>query len=139
MVEDNKMDVSYFTKLLENIDEAFELEGIVVKICHTLIDALVAIKSTLYDVILLDLRLPDSDWLEGLREVLTATNRMVPIVVYSSIYNATMANEALDLGADEYVTKGTLTKNELVRTLIHARRRHKTKVALRELKNEHTE
>jgi two-component system KDP operon response regulator KdpE len=56
------------------------------------------------DLIVLDLGLPDIDGLDVIRRV-RASGSAVPIVVLSSRDNESGKVEALDLGADDYVTK----------------------------------
>jgi two-component system, OmpR family, KDP operon response regulator KdpE len=56
------------------------------------------------DLIILDLGLPDMQGLELLR-ILRSRNERVPIVVLSSRGDETAKVQALDLGADDYVTK----------------------------------
>ncbi len=56
------------------------------------------------DLIVLDLGLPDIDGLEVIRRI-RAAGSAVPIVVLSSRDNEAGKVEALDLGADDYVTK----------------------------------
>ncbi len=56
------------------------------------------------DLIILDLGLPDVDGLEVLR-IMRETNEGVPIVVLSSRGDESAKVRALDLGADDYVTK----------------------------------
>ncbi|HEY1541743.1 MAG TPA: response regulator transcription factor [Xanthobacteraceae bacterium] len=56
------------------------------------------------DLIILDLGLPDIDGLELLRKM-RAANEGVPIVVLSSRGEEAAKVQALDLGADDYVTK----------------------------------
>ena len=75
------------------------------------------------DVVLLDLGLPDMDGTEviaGLRGWST-----VPIVVLSARQHGEDKVEALDLGADDYVTK-PFAMNELTARLRAAVRRHAT-------------
>ncbi len=55
------------------------------------------------DVVLLDLGLPDIDGLEVIRRI--RANSKIPIVVLSSRNDERGKVEALDLGADDYVTK----------------------------------
>jgi two-component system KDP operon response regulator KdpE len=56
------------------------------------------------DLVILDLGLPDIDGLELLR-MIRARNERVPIVVLSSRSDEVGKVQALDLGADDYVTK----------------------------------
>ena len=55
------------------------------------------------DVIVLDLGLPDMDGIEVLRRIRTTS--MVPVIVLSARQDSDDKVEALDAGADDYVTK----------------------------------
>jgi two-component system, OmpR family, KDP operon response regulator KdpE len=66
--------------------------------------ARMALKRGGVDMLVLDLGLPDLDGLELIRE-LRAASSDVPIVVLSSRDDESGKVEALDLGADDYVTK----------------------------------
>ena len=73
------------------------------------------------DVVILDLGLPDLDGIEVIRRMRTLSK--VPIVVLSSRGDEKGKIEALDLGADDYVTK-PFGMNELV-ARIRAALRHR--------------
>ncbi|MFZ1413819.1 MAG: response regulator [Defluviicoccus sp.] len=66
-------------------------------------DALAHIRTDRPDIVILDLGLPDVDGIELIRTVRRASR--VPIIVLSSRDNERGKVEALDLGADDYVTK----------------------------------
>ncbi|MHA6688172.1 response regulator [Mesorhizobium sp. A556] len=66
--------------------------------------ALAEIDRSLPDLVILDLGLPDMDGLEVIR-VLRGSGNAVPILVLSSRSDEKGKVEALDLGADDYVTK----------------------------------
>jgi len=67
-------------------------------------DGLIEVASRQPDVVIVDLGLPDIDGLELLRRM-RETNEGVPIVVLSSRGEEAAKVQALDLGADDYVTK----------------------------------
>jgi two-component system KDP operon response regulator KdpE len=66
-------------------------------------EALAALQGQRFDVVLLDLGLPDRDGLELIREIRQLTS--APIVVLSSRDQEAAKVSALDLGADDYLTK----------------------------------
>ncbi|MBM3157354.1 MAG: PAS domain S-box protein, partial [Chloroflexi bacterium] len=82
-------------------------------------------------VILLDLTLPDSQRLEGLTKVLAKAPH-VPVVVLSGVKDEKVAIEAVHAGAQDYLVKGSIDANLLVRLLRHAIERHRLRVALRQ-------
>ena len=66
--------------------------------------ALDTLRRNAVDMVILDLGLPDMDGLEVIRRMRGASSR-VPIIVLSSRDDEGGKVEALDLGADDYVTK----------------------------------
>ena len=66
--------------------------------------ALDAVRQRRADLMVLDLGLPDIDGLDVIRRVREA-GAMLPIIVLTSRENETAKVTALDLGADDYVTK----------------------------------
>lgn len=72
------------------------------------------------DVILLDLGLPDMDGTEIIKKVRSWSQ--VPIIVISARGEAKDKIEALDLGADDYLTKPFLVEELLARLRVALRR-----------------
>jgi len=66
-------------------------------------DALASVRMDRPDVVILDLGLPDMDGMEVIRTIRQTSP--LPIIVLSSRDNERGKVEALDLGADDYVTK----------------------------------
>lgn len=66
-------------------------------------EAIRAIAASLPDIVLLDLGLPDVDGVDVIRKVRTWTQ--VPIIVISARVDDTDKIEALDAGADDYLSK----------------------------------
>ncbi len=75
-------------------------------------DGLAAIRQEAYDIVLLDMKLPDMDGMEILKAVLEEKLGLCIIVMtgYSSISNAV---EAIKQGADNYLAK-PFTDDELI-------------------------
>ncbi len=72
------------------------------------------------DIIILDLGLPDMDGMEVIRKVRTWTN--VPIIVVSARSDDRDKIEALDAGADDYLTKPFSVNELLARLRVSLRR-----------------
>lgn len=71
------------------------------------------------DVVLLDLRLPDSDEAETLREF-RASVPDVPVVVLTMMDDEALALQAMAGGAQDYLVKGQITLSLLARSLRYA-------------------
>jgi len=79
-------------------------QGYVITELETGLPALDVVRRNGTDLIVLDLGLPDIDGLEVIRRI-RAAGSAVPILVLSSRDNESGKVEALDIGADDYVTK----------------------------------
>lgn len=73
------------------------------------------------DLILLDLGLPDMEGSEVIRELRTWTG--IPIIVLSARSDETQKVSALDLGADDYLTKPFGNSELMARLRVHLRKR----------------
>lgn len=71
------------------------------------------------DIVLLDLSLPDSTWPDTLLNVLAKAPDM-PVVVLTGFDNPEMAVQAVQSGAQDYLIKGQIDANLLVRTIRYA-------------------
>jgi two-component system, OmpR family, KDP operon response regulator KdpE len=97
-------------------------QGYVVLEAQTGQGALDAVRQRRADMMVLDLGLPDLDGIEVIQRVRDSGN-MLPIVVLSSRDNEQAKVAALDLGADDYVTKPFGIEELLAR--IRAAQRHR--------------
>ena len=90
--------------------------------------ALQAFHAARPDLIVLDLGLPDVDGVEVLRRVRQTSD--VPVIVLSARTDSVDKVEALDLGADDYVTKPFAMDELLARVRVALRRREDTAESL---------
>jgi serine phosphatase RsbU (regulator of sigma subunit) len=91
-----------------------------------------------FDVVLLDLGLPDSNGLETFFSIYARASD-VPIVVLSGLSDERAAVKAVQAGAQDYLVKGQLTDRLLVRSLRYAierSRRHHAEEAMRDTSEE---
>ena len=81
------------------------------------------------DIILLDLGLPDSHGLEAVRRARIAAPR-TPLVVLTGLDDETLASQALQEGAGDYLVKGLIHSRSLLRSLRYAVERKAMEEAL---------
>ena len=106
IVEDDQRICNFMTSILES----HEYDA---KVAHTATDAEAMILSHCPDLIVLDLGLPDKDGLEILKNLRTWSS--LPVVVVSARSHEADKVTALDLGADDYLTKPFGTEEFLAR------------------------
>ncbi len=86
------------------IELALKSEDYSCDLTHTGEEALSATKRYAYDVILLDLMLPDIDGLEVLRRM-RACKVGVPVLILSGLDDVAVKSKGLNSGADDYLVK----------------------------------
>jgi diguanylate cyclase (GGDEF)-like protein/PAS domain S-box-containing protein len=84
-----------------------------------------------FDIVLLDLRLPDSDGMESIMQ-LRRQSPTIPIIVFTNINDDEAALKALHLDVQDYLTKGQIEHNLLVRSIRYAIERKRAVEALRD-------
>ena len=90
---------------------------------ETLSDALRCLQEKNFDLILLDLGLPDSQGLETFARMHDQAPQ-VPIIVLTGLDDDTLAIQAVKEGAQDFLTKGRVDRYWLVRNIRHALERH---------------
>lgn len=134
LVEDDPDDVWLMRNLLgDRWDGPFEL--IHVELLSAAIDLC---REQSFDVVLLDLGLPDSRGMGTFLRMQSAVENL-PIVVLSGYADEGMAIRAVQAGAQDYLVKGQVDDNSLVRSLRYAierTRRRSAEEALRQTKEE---
>ena len=121
LVEDNPGDARLVQETLAEVDTpAFELTHV-----ERLSQARQRLAEEQFDVVLLDLVLPDKPRMGSLIEIHDQASR-VPIVVLTGLDDETMASWTLEEGAQDYLIKGQTDKDSLVRCIRHAIQRHRT-------------
>lgn len=120
LFEDNRADAFLFESLIADVhDVAFQTQ-----IVASLADGLEALDSNHFDLILLDLHLPDSDGLETF-DLVHVRAEDSPIIILSGLDDDAVASEAIRRGAQDFLIKGTLEPSVFIRTLRHAIERFK--------------
>jgi two-component system, NtrC family, sensor kinase len=101
-----------------------------VKSCLSMSLALLAIKVTVPEVVILDLGLPDSQGLDGLARIREKAPAAA-VVITTGESDENLAIEALRRGAQDYLLKGKLDKATLLRSVRYALERKQTENKLR--------
>jgi len=97
VVEDNK-------NLAQAIQRGLNEHGYVVEVCHSGVDAEDLAASSPYDLVILDVMLPDRDGVELCRS-LRKRSIATPVLMLTSLSSTRHKVDGLDAGADDYLTK----------------------------------
>jgi Flp pilus assembly CpaE family ATPase len=114
LIEDNPGDARLVQEMLVDAEGTFRVQT-----AASLVAALDALAHEKFDVALVDLSLPDSN---GLETLLTVQRHApgLPMVALTGLKSESMALAAVKQGAQDYLVKGTLTTESLVRALQYA-------------------
>jgi diguanylate cyclase (GGDEF)-like protein/PAS domain S-box-containing protein len=115
LVEDNQGDARSLREMLNQR----HLTGTEVSHVTTMSDAESHLGSHVVDIIVLDLGLPDAQGLEAIRRTHTAAPR-IPLVVLTGLDDESLAAQALQEGAQDYLLKGQIDSRGLLRSLRYA-------------------
>ena len=111
-----------------------EIENVHYEMTHVqlLDEALLELDTERYDIVMLDLSLPDK---QGVDTITSVCERVpnIPVVVMTSMNDESMAIKALQKGAEEFLVKGEINSHALSRVLRYAIIRHKGRVELQSL------
>lgn len=121
LVEDNPADAEL---VRERLKDASGMSPFHITRASTLKEAITLLQTTPFDVILLDLNLPETNGLETLKRIRSA-NSTIPLVVLTANEDEPLALEAIKLGAQDYVPKSSMNAVLLSRILHYAIEREK--------------
>lgn len=130
LIEDSRKDARVIRGVLEDsVLHQFHIEHV-----WTLAEALIALDGESYDVMLLDLTLPDAKGIEGVNRLIEFKSD-IPIVVMSSSDDEQSAVDALKSGAQDYLVKSPADTKVMVRSLRYAIERKRTEQHIHRLAN----
>lgn len=112
LIEDNAGDI----RLIEEQLRQPSLHTFTLTCENTLAEGVRRLREDTYDVVLLDLKLPDSSGSATLEQVQAADPR-VPVVVLSGAYGEEHAPRLAEMGAKDYVSKDDLSPKLLLRAI----------------------
>ena len=115
LLEDNPGYAELIRIMLHKVsDTRFDVENV-----KRLSDGLQSLKNKNYDVVLLDLKLPDSQGIDTFDKV-SAQAQGVPIIVLTVTDNDQLAFEAVQKGAQDYLVKERVERKSLVHSIRYA-------------------
>jgi diguanylate cyclase (GGDEF)-like protein/PAS domain S-box-containing protein len=115
LVEDNPGD----TRLLQEMLSEQDQDRIAVRHVSSMLDAEAHLSQFSFDIILLDLGLPDAQGLNALRRAHGAAPR-IALVVLTGMDDESLAAQCLQDGAQDYLIKGEIDTRSLRRSLRYA-------------------
>lgn len=131
LVEDDPVDAELIQDMLSEIKTNFcEVES-----CDKLSKCLEFLGNKKIDLILLDLSLPDSWGLDTLTKVYNKVP-YVPIVILTGLDDESSAIQAAQMGAQDYLVKGQIGVNLLMRVITYAIERKRSVEELRQRERE---
>ncbi|GAB4296521.1 MAG: hypothetical protein Fur0025_34140 [Oscillatoriaceae cyanobacterium] len=126
LVEDNSAEAILLGEILTEANTTrFAIEHV-----KRLEEALEKLAQECFDIVLLDLTLPDSQGLESLSTVISQYPSL-PVVVLTNMNDDRLAVEAVRLGAQDYLVKRLVNAELLVRSVRYAIERKQVSEALR--------
>jgi PAS domain S-box-containing protein len=130
VIEDNPADARHIQEMLKAGPRGL-LEVDLVTVAKLGL-GLAALRERSWDVLLLDLCLPDSRGLETLASALETAADRLPVVVLTGIEDENLAVEAVRRGAQDFLVKAGLTPELLTRTLRYTVERYRAQRTLLE-------
>jgi two-component system, cell cycle response regulator len=115
LVEDNDVDA----ELTQDLLSEWSLEEFQITRAKTLAEGFSFLSRDRFDAVLLDLSLPDTFGLPTVRQV-HAMNPTVPVVVLSGVTDQSLALQAVQQGAQDYLVKGQGHPELLARAIRYA-------------------
>jgi glutamate dehydrogenase (NAD(P)+) len=123
-VEDNPQQAELIERILrESTRPTFD-----VALAATLAEALSALQAGTFDIVLLELELPDSHALDTLARVQACAPEL-PIVVLTDVDDTDIAARAVDAGAQDYILEDEIDGNRIIRSIRYALERTRVRRA----------
>jgi len=125
-IEDNPDDAELIRRMLEKVREpSFTFFW-----AQRLSEGLQLMRERAFDIVLLDLGLPDSKGMESVLDIRRQSPN-IPIIVFTGLDDDEVAIKALHLDVQDYLTKGKIDRNLLARSIRYAIERRRAVEALR--------
>src|SRR5665647_765908 len=130
LIEDNLGDADLIEEMLEeSADFPYELKNV-----ETLKEGLSLLKERPFNIIMTDLRLPDSDGINTFLDIHAKTSR-IPIIILTALNDEKIGIDAVKKGAQDYLVKGQVDGRLLKRSIQYSIQRKKAEEKIQSLAN----
>ncbi len=119
LIEDNPDDIRLFREMLKTLQKESEISRYELSMEKTVEGAIKRLEKGNFDLILLDLYLPDSQVMDGLARIQNQTVE-VPIIILADRDNAETAAKAMEEGAQDFLVKEYVDSHLLAYSMRHA-------------------
>ena len=127
LIEDNIGDAELIEEMLNDVEfKNFNLTNV-----ETLEEGLNYLKSGNFDILLLDLGLPDSNGIQTLLKVHDQNNE-IPIIILTGLNDEEVGLDALREGAQDYLVKGNVNSDLLSKSISYSIERNNAEKRLKE-------
>jgi diguanylate cyclase (GGDEF)-like protein len=130
IIEDDPDDIFFLTNAFEKL-ESRDIDANL-QIAKSLKEALIILLDTSFDLIILDLYLPDSQGIDTFLEIQKRAFS-IPILIVGGASHEELVRETIKMGAQDYLPKSDLTPSLLDRVIHHAIERHRLHESLKAL------
>lgn len=130
LVEDDIAQAS----IIQTLVGVHHRDGLVIAWSQTLAETLQRLRTYCYDVVLLDLNLPDSNGIDTYR-LLSQASPDTPVVVLTGNDDRVLALRAVAEGAQDFLVKGSVDGQTVLRSALYAIERSRRERAERQLLN----
>ncbi|MFT5513063.1 MAG: class 3 adenylate cyclase [Bacteroidia bacterium] len=129
VIEDDEFTAMIYKDQLSDVpNTTFDLD-----VYLLLNEGLEALKKNEYDVVLLDLNLPDSDYLSTIERIPEISYKL-PVVIMTSANDELLALKTMNMGGQDYLVKNKLERNMFIRSVLYAIERHQLREQLQQEK-----
>lgn len=114
--EDRDLAITY-------IHKSNSIKNIVTDESNCLNDALSKIEKNNYDVILLDLALPETDGLDTIQQIQNAlerNNKQTPIIIFTGLEDYNLGRKAFSLGVKDFLIKDEIKYDDINKAIKYA-------------------
>ena len=134
LIEDSKEDRYSFQRSIGKLNQQSKIFNITFEEATSLSESIELIKNKDFDIISLDLSLPDTTGLESLETVFRICGHKTPIIVLTGQEDEALALKAIKIGAQDYLQKKEITPFTLSRSIMYSMERSRLAKELEDLR-----